>query len=145
MSQHAPRADLHNDAERVLVLREERVVVAHDIRVVEPPQQLDLKSSKFVVVVAARQWRGGQIWRYDESFDASGRRVDRCIVRRAPPPRQSSWQTRPAPVNRFTPQSQSPSDDRREKNQTEEKRRERKPSSPAAAVVLATVGTHPQQ
>ena len=37
-------------------------MVAHDIRVVEPPQQLDLKSSKFVVVGAARQWRGGQIW-----------------------------------------------------------------------------------
>ena len=35
-------AVLHDDAERVLVLAEERVVVADDVRMVQPPQQLDL-------------------------------------------------------------------------------------------------------
>ena len=35
-------AVLHDDAERVLVLAEERVVVADDVRMVQPPQELDL-------------------------------------------------------------------------------------------------------
>ena len=39
-------AVLHDDAERVLVLAEERVVVADDVRMVQPPQELDLRARR---------------------------------------------------------------------------------------------------